>query len=543
MGDWYRSAVFYEVLVRSFRDSNRDGIGDLAGLTESLEYLEWLGVDCLWIPPVFESPMRDGGYDVSDFLAIQPELGTIDDLAGLLDAAHRRGIRVISDLVMNHTSSAHPWFQEARQPGSDRRDWYVWNDTADRWSEARIIFLDSEASNWTWDESAGAYYWHRFYSHQPDLNFDNPDVRETMLGIVRHWLDFGFDGFRLDAVPYLYERDGTDGENLPETHAYLKRVRGLVDREFPDAVLLAEANQWPRDAIEYFGDGDECHMNFHFPVMPRLYMALARGHADDIREILADTPELPEGGQWAIFLRNHDELTLEMVTDEQREFMWNHYAPDPRMRLNLGIRRRLAPLLGGDRAAIELLHGLLLSLPGSPVLYYGDEIGMGDEYLLTDRDGVRTPMQWSPEPGAGFSQADPADYWLPLVSTDGFDPGAVNVAEQRNDPGSLLSWVRTMLEARRRLPEMGRGSFEILDAGDPAILAYVRAFDGRATLVIANVAGDARRAIIDHPLVAGRRAVDVATGAPLPEAGSDPFEMGLGGLEFRWLRMHPAQGA
>ncbi len=537
MTEWYRTAVFYEALVRSFRDADGDGIGDLQGITESLDYLQWLGIDCIWLPPIFDSPLRDAGYDVSDFYAIQPELGTIEDLRELIDQAHSRGLRIVSDLVMNHTSDAHQWFKRARQPGSQYRDWYVWSDTPDLYPEARIIFLDTEDSNWTWDDTAGAYFWHRFYSHQPDLNFDNPDVRTAVLEVIRHWLDFGFDGFRLDAVPYLFERVGTTGENLPETHEFLKEVRALVDREFPDAVLLSEANQWPQDAVEYFGDGDECHMNFHFPLMPRLYMALARGHADDIRAIMADTPDLPKGAQWAVFLRNHDELTLEMVTDDERDFMWGHYAPNPQMRLNQGIRRRLAPLLDGDRRSLELLHGLLLSLPGSPVLYYGDEIGMGDEYLLDDRDGVRTPMQWSGESGAGFSTTDPENFWLPLVATEGYRPQDVNVADQKAEPGSFLNWLRTMLETRRSRPEMGLGSFEILDAAEPAVLAFVRELDDRMTLVLANFERETRRARITSPRLNSRVAVDITTGDPLAEAGSDPFEIDLGALEFRWLEM------
>ncbi len=537
MSEWYRTAVFYEALVRSFRDSNGDGIGDLCGLTESLDYLQWLGIDCIWLPPIFESPLRDAGYDVSDFYSIQPDLGTIDDLRELIDQAHFRGLRIVSDLVMNHTSDAHDWFRRARQPGSQYRDWYVWSDTPDLYPEARIIFLDTEDSNWAWDETAGAYYWHRFYSHQPDLNFDNPDVRTAVLDVVRHWLGFGFDGFRLDAVPYLFERVGTNGENLPETHDFLKEIRALVDSEFPDAVLLSEANQWPQDAVAYFGDGDECHMNFHFPLMPRLYMALARGHADDIRSIMADTPDPPAGAQWAVFLRNHDELTLEMVTEEEREFMWGHYAPDPQMRLNQGIRRRMAPLLDGDRRSLELLHGLLLSLPGSPVLYYGDEIGMGDDYLLDDRDGVRTPMQWNGEAGAGFSTTDPKSFWLPLVTTEGYRPQDVNVADQKAEPGSFLNWLRTMLETRRSRPEMGLGSFEILDAAEPAILAFVRELDDRMTLVIANFERETRRARITGPRLNGRVAIDITTGHPLSEVSSDPFEIDLGALEFRWLEM------
>jgi len=531
---WYMNAVFYEALVRSFQDSNADGMGDLRGMISRLDHLEWLGVDCVWMPPIFESPLRDGGYDVADFYSLQPELGTLDDLADLIAAAHHRGIRVIADLVLNHTSDAHPWFQEARIPGSDRRDWYVWSDTPDRYGDTRIIFLDTEESNWTWDDVAGAYFWHRFYSHQPDLNYDNAAVQEEMLSVVRHWLDFGFDGFRLDATPYLFEREGTNCENLPETHEYLKRVRRLVDEEFPDAVMLSEANQWPRDVVGYFGDGDECHMNFHFPVMPRLYMALARQRVSDIVEILDDTPDIPNGCQWATFLRNHDELTLEMVTPEDREFMWEHYAPDPAARLNLGIRRRMAPLVGGDRGALELLHGLLLSLPGSPVLYYGDEIGMGDDISLPDRDGVRTAMQWEPVRSGGFSDAHPDEFHIPILDGE-YGPEQVNVADQKADPGSFLNWLRTMLEVRKGRPEMGRGDFEILESGDDAVLAFLRTLDDRRTLVVANVAHEPRRAVITHPVVAGKVPRDVATGEPVREAGGDPFHIELDPLGFLWL--------
>ena len=535
---WYKSAVFYEVLARSFSDADGNGIGDLRGLRDRLEYLEWLGVDCLWLPPIFDSPLRDGGYDVRDFYTVHPDVGTVDDMADLLDAAHGRGIRIISDFVVNHTSDENAWFQEARRPGSDMRDWYVWSDTPDRYADARIIFIDSESSNWTWDEQAGAYFWHRFYHFQPDLNFDHPGVRKAILDVLRYWMEMGFDGFRLDAVPYLFEQEGTNCENLPETHAYLKEIRATLDEEFGGKkVLLAEANQWPRDAAAYFGDGDECHMNFHFPVMPRLYMGLAKGHADDLRDILAETPEIPASTQWGIFLRNHDEVTLEMVTPEQRDFMWDFFAPDHRMRLNLGIRRRLAPLVGGDRAAIELLHGLLLSLPGSPVMYYGDEIGMGDAYLLHDRDGVRTPMQWTPEPGAGFSVADPSVYWLPLVDDPVYEPARVNVADQRDDPGSLLSWVRTMLATRRDHPEMSLGDFTVVDAGTPAIFAFVRRWQGITTLVVANFSRHPQAAVIDDRILEGLIPVDTATVERLATIALAPLGLQLGPLEFRWIRL------
>ncbi len=486
---WFQTSVFYEVPVYAFADSNGDGVGDFEGLTSKLDYLQWLGVDCLWILPFYASPLRDGGYDVSDFESVLPRYGTVDDVTRFLDAAHERGLKVIADMVVNHTSDQHPWFQEARLPGSPKRDWYVWSDSKDRYPEARVIFIDTHDSNWSWDETAGAYYWHRFFDHQPDLNFDNPDVREAMKDAVRFWLARGFDGLRLDAVPYLFERDGTNGENLPETHAYLKELRAMVDEEFPGRVLLAEANQWPADVVEYFGDGDECHMAFHFPVMPRLYMAIEKQDASSVVDILARTPPIPEGCQWGIFLRNHDELTLEMVSDEERAFMYQAYAPDPRMKKNVGIRRRLAPLLDGDRSAIELLHVLLLSLPGSPILYYGDEIGMGDEYLLPDRDGVRTPMQWDPSPAAGFSEADPGSFYLPLVGAPGYAPAEVNVIAQTADAGSLLNWVRAMLELRRGHPVFGTGTFEPVGSSNPAVFAFIRRSADEQILVVANLSG------------------------------------------------------
>jgi len=524
---WYQTAVFYEALVRSFKDSDGDGFGDLRGVIDRLDYLQWLGIDCLWLPPVFDSPLRDGGYDVSDFYAVHRDVGTVDDFADLIAAAHARGIRVISDLVMNHTSDQHAWFQEARRPGSDRRDWYVWSDDPTRYSDARVIFFDYEESNWTWDEEAGAYYWHRFFHHQPDLNYDNPAVRDAMLDVIRFWLDMGLDGFRADAIPYLYQREGTTSENLPETHAFLKEVRATIDAGYTDKVLLAEANQMPSESAAYFGNGDECHMNFHFPVMPRLYMGLARGHSRDLIQVLADTPEIPEGCQWAVFLRNHDELTLEMVTADEREFMWDFYAPDLRMRKNDGIRRRLAPLVDGDRRRIELLHGLLLSLPGSPVLYYGDEIGMGDEYLLHDRDGVRTPMQWEPGPDAGFSTADPAAFYLPVVTDPAYSPYVVNAAVQRDDPGSLLSWLRDLIALRRSRPEMGTGTFDVIEHGNQAVLAFVRSGTESSTLVLANFTDHEQTIEIEGvPLD-----TDLATGGDIGTGSA----VALGSYQFRWI--------
>ena len=489
MSNWHRTAIFYEVPVYAFGDSGGDGIGDFNGLTERLDYLEWLGVDCLWILPFYESPLRDGGYDVADFYQVLPAYGDVADFAGFVEEVHMRGMRVIADFVVNHTSDQHPWFQEARKPGSDKRDWYVWSDDPTRWSEARVIFTDTHDSNWAWDESAGAYYWHRFFDHQPDLNYDNPEVQEAIENAIRYWLSLGLDGLRLDAVPYLFERDGTNGENLPETHDYLKKLRSLVDAEFPGTILLAEANQWPEDVVEYFGSGDECHMAFHFPVMPRLFMALKRHSAASVIDILERTPPLPDGAQWGIFLRNHDELTLEMVTQEDREFMYHEYAPDPAMRKNLGIRRRLAPLVDGDRRRIELLHGLLLSLPGSPILYYGDEIGMGDIYQLEDRDGVRTPMQWDGSAGAGFSRAPVSDYYLPVVDAPSYSPSEVNVAAQQEDPDSLLNWVRTMLAVRARVGVMGTGEFEVISAEHTAVFAFRRSLGDSSILVVANMSG------------------------------------------------------
>ncbi len=483
---WFVDAVFYEVPVYAFFDTDGDGTGDFAGLTEKLDYLDWLGVTRVWLLPFYESPLRDGGYDVSDFRSVLPRYGTIDDVRRFLNEAHRRGLRVIADMIVNHTSDQHPWFQEARRPGSPLRSRYVWTDTPDGYPEARVIFTDTHDSNWTWDPIAGAYYWHRFFDHQPDLNFDDPAVRDEIEDILRFWLTLGFDGLRLDAVPYLYERDGTGGENLPETHAYLKRLRAMVDAEFDDRLLLAEANQWPNDVAEYFGDGDEFHMAYHFPLMPRLFLAVAQGRAGAVIDILDQTPEIPDGCRWGMFLRNHDELTLEMVTEEERHYLWDRYAPDPSMRKNVGIRRRLAPLLDGDRRRIELLNALLLSLPGSPFLYYGDEIGMGDEHRLDDRDGVRTPMQWEPSPSAGFTTANPQDLYLPVVSSPEYAPAVVNVAAQRDDPGSLLLWTREMLALRAGLPVMGAGAFQIIPASNSAVLAFVRSDANAAVLIVVN---------------------------------------------------------
>ena len=438
--EWYRSGVIYEMHVRAFADSNGDGIGDFPGLTAHLDYVAELGVTAIWLLPFYPSPGRDDGYDIADYMSVNPDYGTLAQFKKFLKAAHDRGIRVITELVVNHTSDQHPWFQRARRApaGSRWRNFYTWSDDDSRWPDARIIFSDTEASNWAWDPVAGQYYWHRFFSHQPDLNYDNPEVQTAITKVVDFWLGMGVDGLRLDAVPYLYQRDGTNCENLPETHAFLRGLRRHVDANFPGRMLLAEANQWPEDAAEYFGDGDECHMNFHFPLMPRMFMALQMEHRTPIVDILEQTPALPEGGQWATFLRNHDELTLEMVTDEERDYMYRAYANDPQMRINVGIRRRLAPLLGNDRRRIELLNAVLYSLPGTPVLYYGDELGLGDNVYLGDRDGVRTPMQWSPDRNAGFSTASPHRLYLPLVVEPGYHYENVNVEAQQSNSASLL---------------------------------------------------------------------------------------------------------
>jgi maltose alpha-D-glucosyltransferase/alpha-amylase len=538
---WFKSAIVYEVAIRGFADANHDGTGDIRGLIERLDYLEWLGVDCLWLLPFYASPLRDGGYDIADFYSVLPEYGTVDDVAELLEAAHARGIRVIADMVMNHTSDEHPWFQEARNRDSARHDWYVWSDTDDRYTEARIIFVDTERSNWTWDPVAERYYWHRFFSHQPDLNYDNPDVQEAMLDAVRFWLRLGFDGLRLDAVPYLYERDGTNCENLPETHAYLKRLRKMVDDEFEDRVLLAEANQWPADVVDYFGDGDECHMAFHFPVMPRMFMAVRREEARPIIEVLQQTPPIPDNCQWGIFLRNHDELTLEMVTDEERDYMYREYARDPRMKMNVGIRRRLAPLLDNSRRQIELFHSLLLSLPGTPVMYYGDEIGMGDNIYLGDRDGVRTPMQWSPDRNAGFSKADFAQLYLPAIMDPVYGYEAVNVEANQRHPNSLLHWVRGMVRIRKQHHVFGSGAFRALDASNERVFAFLREDSHESVLCVANLSGSAQPVELDLSEYAGRTPVELLGGTAFPGIGQLPYFLTLGPHGFYWFQLEDAQ--
>ena len=535
---WFQRAVFYEVLVRGFYDANHDGTGDLKGLAERLDYIEWLGVDCLWLLPFYQSPLRDGGYDISDFFTILPEYGDLADAVGLVEESHRRGIRVIADLVMNHTSDAHPWFQESRQDRTNpKADWYVWSDDPERWSDARIIFVDTEHSNWTWDPVRQQYFWHRFVSHQPDLNYDNPEVQQAMIDVVRFWLDIGLDGFRLDAVPYLYERDGTNGENLPETHDFLKQLRKEVDADFPGKVLLAEANQWPADVVDYFGEGDECHMCFHFPLMPRMFMAIRREQRYPITEILAQTPEIPQGCQWAIFLRNHDELTLEMVTDEERDYMYAEYAKDPRMKRNVGISRRLAPLVDNDRRVAELLHAMLFSMPGSPILYYGDEVGMGDNIYLGDRDGVRTPMQWTPDRNAGFSKADFAQLYLPPLMDPVYGFQSVNVEAQQRNPSSQLHWTRRMLQVRRQHPLFGTGSFEVIPTENPSVLAYLRCEDDDVVLCVNNLSRFAQPAELPLQRHAGKTPIELMGRVPFPRIGELAYFVTLNPYAFYWFQL------
>jgi maltose alpha-D-glucosyltransferase/alpha-amylase len=536
---WFRRSVFYEILVRGFYDANDDGTGDLAGITAKLDYLQWLGIDCIWLLPFYHSPLRDGGYDISDFFTILPEYGALADAVELVEQAHKRGMRIIADLVMNHTSDQHPWFQESRQNRTNpKADWYVWSDDDQRWPEARVIFIDGEKSNWAHDPLRGQYYWHRFFAYQPDLNYDNPEVADTMLDVVRFWLDIGLDGFRLDAVPYLFERDGTDGENLPETHDYLKRIRKEVDFAFPGRVLLAEANQWPEDVVDYFGNGDECHMCFHFPVMPRMFMSVRREQRHPVTEIMGRTPSIPEGCQWGIFLRNHDELTLEMVTDEERDYMYTEYAKDPRMKRNLGIGRRLAPLVENDRRIGELLHALLFSLPGSPVLYYGDEIGMGDNIYLGDRDSVRTPMQWSPDRNAGFSRADFAQLYLPPLMDPVYGYQASNVEAEIRNTSSLLHWMKRMLEVRKQHPVFGTGRFEVLSAENPSVLAYVRRSEDRdVVLCVSNLSRFAQPAELPLQQYEGKIPIELLGRVPFPRIGELPYFVTLAPYGFYWFQL------
>jgi len=534
---WFKDAVLYQLHVKAFFDGNDDGVGDFAGLMQKLDYVQSLGVTAIWLLPFYPSPLRDDGYDIADYRNVHPSYGRMGDFRRFVKAAHERGLRVITELVINHTSDQHPWFQRARRakPGSPWRDWYVWSDSDQKYQGTRIIFLDTEKSNWSWDPVAQAYYWHRFYSHQPDLNFDNPRVVQEVMNLLHFWLDMGVDGLRLDAVPYLVEREGTNNENLRETHAILKQIRAEMDRSYPDRMLLAEANQWPEDTQEYFGQGDECHMAFHFPLMPRMYMAIAQEDRHPITDIMRQTPEIPDNCQWAIFLRNHDELTLEMVTDSERDYLWNFYAADRRMRINMGIRRRLAPLMENDRRKIELLNSLLLSMPGTPVVYYGDEIGMGDNIFLGDRDGVRTPMQWAPDRNGGFSRTDPARLYLPPIMDPMYGFAAVNVEAQQGHSFSLLNWMRRMIGVRQQHKAFGRGKLTFLYPGNRKVLAYLRALDGEIVLCVANLSRSPQAVQLDLGQCRGRVPVELIGRSVFPPVGELPYLLTLAGYGFHWF--------
>src|SRR5215813_10348178 len=537
---WYKDAIIYEVHVRAFFDSNDDGIGDFAGLTQKLDYLQDLGITAVWLLPFYPSPLKDDGYDIADYMHVHPSYGTLPDFKAFLREAHRRGIRVITELVLNHTSDQHAWFQRARRTkkGSPARNFYVWNDSTDKYEDARIIFKDFEASNWSWDQVANQYYWHRFYHHQPDLNFDSPDVIRSLMNVVDFWMAMGVDGMRLDAVPYLYEREGTNCENLPETHGFLKQLRQQIDERFRNRMLLAEANQWPEDAAAYFGQGDECHMCFHFPVMPRMFMALRMEDRFPIIDILAQTPPLPEVCQWALFLRNHDELTLEMVTDEERDYMYRAYGHDPQMRINLGIRRRLASLLSKDWNRIELTNALLFSLPGTPVIYYGDEIGMGDNIYLGDRNSVRTPMQWTPDRNAGFSRCDPAQLYLPCIMDPLYGYDAVNVEAQTRSLSSLLNWMKRLINVRKSTKVFGRGSLKFIRPANRAVLAYVRQIGDEAILCVANISRSAQAVELDMNDWKGRVPQEMLGRTLFPRIGDLPYLVTLPPYGFFWFQLN-----
>ncbi|MGP0093600.1 MAG: maltose alpha-D-glucosyltransferase [Xanthobacteraceae bacterium] len=534
---WYKDAIIYQLHVKAFADHNSDGIGDFTGLTERLDYLQDLGVTALWLLPFYPSPGRDDGYDIADYRRINPDFGTMKDFRRFMTEAHRRGLRVITELVVNHTSDEHPWFKRARRsrPGSDARNWYVWSDTDQRYLDTRIIFNDTEKSNWAWDAEAGAYYWHRFFSHQPDLNFDNPRVLWAIIQVMRRWLDMGVDGFRLDAIPYLCEREGTNNENLPETHAVIKRIRAELDSYARGRLLLAEANQWPEDVSAYFGEGDECHMAYHFPLMPRIYMAIAREDRFPITDILRQTPDIPANCQWALFLRNHDELTLEMVTDAERDYLWSTYAADPRARINLGIRRRLAPLMDNDRRKIELMNSLLMSFPGTPIIYYGDEIGMGDNIYLGDRNGVRTPMQWTPDRNGGFSRCDPAKLYLPMIMDPVYGYQAVNVEAQSRSLSSLLNWMKRLIAVRKSSQVLGRGSLTFLRPSNRSVLVYVRQYEGEVILCVANLSRSAQAAQIDLSEWRGRVPLELLGRTQFPAIGETPYLVTLAPYGFFWF--------
>jgi maltose alpha-D-glucosyltransferase / alpha-amylase len=546
---WYKDGIIYQTHVRAFYDSNDDGIGDFAGLTQKLDYLQDLGVNILWLLPFYPSPLRDDGYDIANYTAVNPSYGTLADFKNFLKEAHRRGIRVVTELVINHTSDQHPWFQKSRRakPGSPWRDFYVWSDTPDKYRDARIIFKDFETSNWAWDPVAKSYYWHRFFSHQPDLNFENPAVHQALIKALEFWMDLGVDAFRLDAIPYLFEREGTTCENLPETHEYLKSIRRHMDEHYPGRMLLAEANQWPEDSLPYFGDGDECHMAFHFPVMPRMYMSLAMEDRFPIIDIMSQTPPIPDNCQWAMFLRNHDELTLEMVTDEDRDYMWRTYAKDAKARINMGIRRRLAPLLENHRSRIHLMNGLLFSFPGTPIVYYGDEIGMGDNIYLGDRNGVRTPMQWSSDRNAGFSRCNPQQLFFPLIIDPEYHYEQVNVEAQQNNQYSLLWWMKRLIAMRKRYRALGRGTMEFLHPENRKVLAYVRRYQDETTdetiLVVANLSRLVQCFELDLPQFRGMVPVELSGGTKFPAIGERPYFLNLSPFAFYWFILQPAEAA
>ncbi len=540
---WFKDAVLYEAPIRSFYDSDGDGKGDFRGMVMKLDYLQHLGVDCIWLLPMYPSPLRDDGYDIADFSSIHPDFGTVEEFQQLIDGAHARGIKVVADLVLNHTSDQHAWFQEARQNrNSPKRDYYVWTDDPSTYDGVRIIFTDTEPSNWTFDPVAGQYYWHRFFSHQPDLNYDNPVVWDEMFDVARYWLSLGLDGFRCDAVPYLFEREGTICENLQETHDFLAALRKMVDTEFPGKILLAEANQWPEDVIPYFGtrDAPEFHMSFHFPIMPRMYMCLKREERSALIDIMKRTPEIPEECQWAIFLRNHDELTLEMVTEDERQEMWREFAPDRRMRCNLGIRRRLAPLVENGRAEIELLKILLFSMPGTPVIYYGDEIGMGDDIYLRDRNGVRTPMQWSSYRNAGFSGAGFTGLYAPVISDSLYGYQSVNVETQSRNPTSLLNWTTRAIRIRRQYKAFGRGKFAWVEEPNPKIVTFTRTYGSETILVITNLASSPQIASLGLANYAGIEPIELFGNCPFPRIGHDPYHVTLSARGYFWLRLDRA---
>jgi maltose alpha-D-glucosyltransferase/alpha-amylase len=536
---WYKRAIIYELPVKSFYDANDDGIGDFPGLIQKLDYIESLGVTCLWLLPFFPSPLRDDGYDIADYCQVHPSYGTLDDFKRFLAAAHERRLQVVIEFVLNHTSEQHAWFHRARTapPGTIERDYYVWSDTNDKYRDARIIFVDSERSNWTWDPSADAYYWHRFFHHQPDLNYDNPAVLQELLRIIDFWMELGVDGFRLDAVPYLVEREGTSCENLAETHAVLKAIRRHVDERWPHRMLLAEANQWPTDVCTYFGDGDECHMAYHFPLMPRMFMGLHLEDRHPIVEIMEQTPAIPESCQWALFLRNHDELTLEMVTDEERDYMYLAYSADPQARLNLGIRRRLAPLVGNNRRRIELLNSLLFSFPGTPIVYYGDEIGMGDNTYLGDRNGVRTPMQWTSDRNARFSRVDPARLYSPVIMDPIYGYQGINVEAQERDGSSLLQWMKNLIGLRKLFPVFGLGTLEFLHPANRKVLAYLRRHGTEAILCVANLARSVQPVELDLSPFVGFTPVEMLGYTDFPVVGPQPYFLTLAPYGFYWFEL------